>query len=111
MPTKSKKPGKNTDARVLSISPEGLWLLVGRREYFLTHREFPWFRGAKVSAVLNLTLPSPDHLYWPDLDVDLHLDSLANPAKYPVLFAPPAARMATTTAAPKRRPALATAGR
>ena len=34
--------------------------------------------------VLNVTTPSKNHFYWPDLDIDLHLDSFKNPKKYPL---------------------------
>jgi hypothetical protein len=27
--------------------------------------------------------PQPQHLYWPDLDVDLSVDSIEHPERYP----------------------------
>lgn len=68
---------------VTHLSKHGLWLLVDNHEYFLDHDEFPWFRDARLSAVLNVSLPSPEHVRWPELDVDLHLESLRNPAEFP----------------------------
>jgi hypothetical protein len=32
--------------------------------------EFPWFREATIDQLLNVQRPTPDHLYWPQLDVD-----------------------------------------
>jgi hypothetical protein len=32
-----------------------------------------------------VTLPSPHHLYWPDLDIDLAVDSLDHPERYPLV--------------------------
>jgi hypothetical protein len=28
--------------------------------------------------------PQPDHLYWPQLDVDLTVDSIEQPERYPL---------------------------
>ncbi|WP_420886735.1 DUF2442 domain-containing protein [Candidatus Kuenenia stuttgartensis] len=28
------------------------------------------------------------HLHWPDLDIDLEIDSLENPEKYPLVYKP-----------------------
>jgi hypothetical protein len=39
-----------------------------------------------VEAVLNVEEQSPGHYYWPDLDVDLGLDSMRNPEEYPLTF-------------------------
>jgi hypothetical protein len=87
MPKTSEKPRKKSiSASVLSISKQGLWLLAGSKEYFLSHREFPWFKGAAVEHVLHVTQPAMDHLYWPDLDVDLHVHGLERPERYPVKF-------------------------
>lgn len=76
---KSARPGKHTSAaEVTNISRHGFWLLVRGSEHFVPFDQFPWFRDASVDQTLNVSLPSPHHLYWPDLDVDLALDSLAN---------------------------------
>jgi uncharacterized protein DUF2442 len=37
------------------------------------------------SATPGQELPSPHHLYWPDLDVDLAVESIEHPEKYPLL--------------------------
>lgn len=66
-------------------SPQGLALLLGDRELFLPFNEFPWFREAPVSAILNVEWPQPHHLYWPDLDVDLAVESIENPERYPLI--------------------------
>lgn len=71
---------------VLNISKHGLWLLLRQREYFLAFKNFPWFKEATISSVLHVELPQPHHLYWPDLDVDLELESLEMPEKYPLVY-------------------------
>ena len=85
---KSGARGKRTsDAEVTNISAQGLWLLLGPREVFLPFKDFPWFRHATVGQLLNVERPSPHHLYWPDLDVDLAVDSIDHPDKYPLVSA------------------------
>ena len=66
-------------------SPQGLALLLEDRELFLPFDEFPWFKEAPVSAILNVEWPQPHHLYWPDLDVDLAVESIENPERYPLI--------------------------
>jgi Protein of unknown function (DUF2442) len=84
---KSTKPGTNTSvAEVSNISAHGFWLLIQDREYFLPFDEYPWFKNAKISQILNVKLNHGHHLHWPDLDVDLELESLAKPTKYPLIY-------------------------
>ena len=40
-------------------------MLVGQKEFFLPHEDFPWFKKAKIEDVLNLELHHGVHLYWP----------------------------------------------
>ncbi len=83
---KSEALGINTSGvEVTNISRHGLWVLLGEEELFLPFTEFPWFKHARISAIFNLELSGPNHLYWPDLDVDLTVDSLRNPEKYPLI--------------------------
>jgi hypothetical protein len=84
---KFTKLGKNTSvAEVSNISAHGFWLLVQDREYFLPFDENPWFKDATISQILNVELLHGHHLHWPDLDVDLELESLASPEKYPLIY-------------------------
>jgi hypothetical protein len=83
---KSGPLGENTlAAEVTNISRRGFWILLGAEELFVPFSEFPWFRNAPVSAVLNVQLSRPDHLYWPEIDVDLTVDSISHPEKYPLV--------------------------
>jgi hypothetical protein len=59
-------------------------MLVDERELFMSFEDFPWFRNAPVDSVLKLERPQPHHLYWPELDIDLTVDSIENPKKYPL---------------------------
>lgn len=79
-------PGAATSLlEVTNISKHGFWLLLDGREYFLPFAEFPWFRAASVAAILNVELVHAEHLYWPDLDVDLELESIRAPETYPLI--------------------------
>jgi len=71
---------------VTNIDRFGFWLLIEDREYFLPYEEFPWFRNAKVEQILNVERLHADHLRWPDLDVDLSLESLADPEAFPLIY-------------------------
>lgn len=71
-------------AEVTNISRHGVWLLVDERQLFMPFDEFPWFRHAPVDSILNLERAGQDHLYWPALDVDLTVDSIVHPEKYPL---------------------------
>jgi hypothetical protein len=70
---------------VTNVSGHGFWLFVHDRELFLSFNDFPWFRDATVGEIANVRLPSPNHLYWPDLDIDLAVDSIDHPERYPLV--------------------------
>jgi hypothetical protein len=72
-------------AEVTNISQNGFWVLLNDEELFLPYSEFPWFREAPVSKILNVEWPSRDHLYWPELDVDLAVESIRHPERFPLL--------------------------
>jgi hypothetical protein len=77
-------------AEVTNVSTHGFWLFVGARELFVPFEQFPWFRDASIRAITNVQLPSLHHLYWPDLDIDLAVESIEHPEKYPLISkAPP----------------------
>lgn len=70
---------------VTNILPHGLWMIVNEFEHFLPYEEFPWFKDSSAAKIFNVELLHEDHLYWPDLDVDLHLESLKDLQKYPLI--------------------------
>jgi len=83
---KSVARGRRTSrVEVTAVTPKGFFLLIGRREVFLTFRDFPWFRDASIAQLMAVTLPSPHHLYWADLDIDLAVESVEHPDRYPLL--------------------------
>jgi hypothetical protein len=52
-------------------------------------REGP-FRQATIDALPNGERPSANHLYWPQLDLDLSVRSIRQPADFPLMSRRPA---------------------
>ncbi|MFM8454607.1 MAG: DUF2442 domain-containing protein [Gammaproteobacteria bacterium] len=77
--------GKNTSKIEINLNKNGIWLLVNEEEFFLPYPEYPWFLNATLEKIYNVELQSPRHLFWPDLDIDLSIDSLKNPDNYPLI--------------------------
>jgi len=72
-------------AEVTNVSRHGLWLLLDERELFISYDLFPWFREASIGKIVHVEVPSPNHLYWPELDVDLEVESILFPERYPLI--------------------------
>jgi Protein of unknown function (DUF2442) len=83
---RSEPLGRHTSAiEVTNVSRHGFWILLGERELFLPFTEFPWFKQATVGQITNVEWPSLHHLYWPELDVDLAVDSIEHPERFPLV--------------------------
>jgi hypothetical protein len=83
---KSHAGGKITlEVEVTQIDKQGIWLLIGEKELFLSFENFPWFRNASVSSIHNVELVSERHLHWPDLDIDLAVESIEHPERFPLV--------------------------
>ena len=72
-------------AEVTHISKHGFWVLLGDEELLLSFSEFPWFRQATIDQLCTIEWPTPDHLYWPQLDVDLSVESIRHPEQFPLV--------------------------
>jgi hypothetical protein len=72
-------------AEVTNISKHGFWLLLGEEELLLPFAQFPWFKSATVEQITEVERPSPEHLYWPSLDVDLSVESIRKPESFPLV--------------------------
>jgi hypothetical protein len=81
---KSSRRGKAISVSVENITPFGIWLFVKGREYFLSYENYPYFRDQALRSIQNVQLLHGYHLYWPELDVDLEIDNLEHPEKYPL---------------------------
>ncbi|MCK4577158.1 MAG: DUF2442 domain-containing protein [Candidatus Marinimicrobia bacterium] len=81
----SQALGKNTSvSEVTNISKHGIWLLAHGKEFFMSYEDFPWFKDMPVGQIINIEEPTPGHFYWPDLDVDLGVESIEHPERFPL---------------------------
>jgi hypothetical protein len=81
---KLSQRGESTSVSVENITPFGIWLYVKDKEYFLSYTDYSYFKDQTLNAIQNVQLMHGFHLFWPELDVDLELDNLENPEKYPL---------------------------
>lgn len=84
MKSASHGPGTSV-AEVSAISESGVRLSLDGRDVFLSFRDFPWFEGAAAAHVRNVQRPSKDHLHWPDLDIDVSVESIEFPERFPLV--------------------------
>jgi hypothetical protein len=78
-------PGSITSvAEVTHISKNGFWILLGDEELLVPFEHFPWFKKATVEQISDVNWPTPDHLHWPSLDIDLSVQSIRQPQDYPL---------------------------
>jgi len=88
---KSSTHGKPTSSvEVTNVSKIGFWILLDDRELFLAFEHFPWFENASIGKICNVERPQPHHLYWPGLDVDLTVESVEHPDRFPLVSKRPA---------------------
>jgi len=82
-------PGVATlEIEVSLVSSKGFWLLLDNEELFVSYAEFPWFKQATVEQITTIERPSSNHLYWPMLDVDVSVESIRDPAAFPLISKP-----------------------
>ena len=83
---KSEAVGTSTlEAEVTQIDRQGIWVLIGDKESFVPFENYPKFRDASVSAIHNVQLLNANHLYWPELDIDVAVDSIDRPGSFPLV--------------------------
>lgn len=79
-------PGTSiSQIEVTQVSSHGFWLLLADEELFLSFSDFPWFKSARFEEICAIEWPSPDHVYWPQLDVDLSVASIRKPTDFPMV--------------------------
>ena len=92
MKPRSAKLGARISApEVTNVSPQGFWLLLDGRELFVDFERFPWFREASIGGIFDVVRPTSTHLRWPELDIDLEVESLEHPERYPLVSRAPEA--------------------
>jgi hypothetical protein len=84
----SKKRGKRIYAsEVTAVGRDGFWIISQDMEYFVPFNNYPVFRQATVEQIYCLEEIAPGQLRWEMLDVDIELEALQNPERYPLKFA------------------------
>lgn len=79
-------PGASTlDVEVTNVSTHGFWLMLGTEELFVSFEKFPWFKDAPIAKLTHVECPRQHHLYWPDLDIDLAVESIRHPENFPLV--------------------------
>lgn len=87
MKTNLKMPGISTSkVEVTMICDKGFWFLIKNKEYFVPFEKYPDFQNATVEQIYNVDYVSPTQFYWSNLDVDIELDALEQPEKFPLIF-------------------------
>jgi len=100
---KSAKRGNATStAEVVHVSSHGFWIMLDppRRELYLPFESFPWFREATIRQLSHIEVERQHLIRWPDLDVDLDVDRIEHPERYPLV-----ARTVAPEGRDTRRPA------
>lgn len=72
-------------AEVTNVSTHCFWLLLGDEELAVPFSEFPWFKKATIEQLSDVQRPTDDHLYWPQLDLDLSVQSIRKPVHFPLV--------------------------
>ena len=86
MQTLSNNNSASTLVSVLMINAQGVMLSVHGHDYFLSYNRIPWMQDAPIRSVLNVQMSGSEAIEWPDLDVDLEIESLRHPELYPLVI-------------------------
>lgn len=73
-------------ASVLMINNQCVMISVEGNDYFLSYNRVPWMKDATVRNILNIKMSGKNAIEWPDLDIDLEIDSLKHPERYPLVM-------------------------
>lgn len=76
----------NISANVLMINSQGIMISVCGNDYFLSYNRIPWMLSAAIGDVLNVRMSGRNAIEWPALNVDLEIESLQHPERYPLIM-------------------------
>lgn len=77
---------KDTLASVLLMNDKGILLSVCGQVFFLPYSRVPWMRDASVNDVMNVRMCGRNAIERPALDVDIEIESLRHPERYPLVI-------------------------
>ena len=72
-------------AEVTHVSKNGFWVLLDAEELLVPFEHFPWFKKATIEQLSDVEWPTLNHLYWPQLDADLSVESIRDPLAFPLI--------------------------
>ncbi|MDR2207197.1 MAG: DUF2442 domain-containing protein [Flavobacteriaceae bacterium] len=81
-----RKNGENISVKVLAITGNGILISIPEGDFFLPYSDYPWFKNARVDEVLDVKSEGNFAIRWDKLDVDLEIDSILHPEKYPIIM-------------------------
>lgn len=68
---------------VTRVSSRGIWLKAHQQKFFLSYYDFPWFKNKPVQALLHVEERTPGRFYWPEINLNLGVETLQSPHLYP----------------------------
>jgi len=71
---------------IVVIAPEGIVISLQGQDYFLSYNRVPWMKDATINEVLDVRMSGKNAIEWPKLDIDLEVESLRHPERYPLLI-------------------------
>jgi hypothetical protein len=83
-----KENGKDIYVKVVSITPTNLVLLFYDEELLIPFTRVPWFLNAKIEDIFDVKMNGIDEIRWDKLDIDLDVDSIKHPERYPLIMKP-----------------------
>ena len=86
METILKSNSQDTQVSVLMINDKGIMLSVKGNDYFISYNRIPWMKNACISDALDVQMSGRNAIEWPKLDVDLEIESLKHPERYPLIM-------------------------
>jgi uncharacterized protein DUF2442 len=92
-----------SEVEVTNLDPQGFWLLLDDRELFVAFTQFPWFQDATVREITTVERPNAHHLRWPHLDLDLAVESIEHPERFPLMSRAWPNRPLQRTGRPRKR--------
>ena len=73
------------ETEITNISNHGLWVLNNDKELFLSYEDFPWFKNKTINDIIKVKGNEQGHLYWENLDIDLSLEMIEYPERFPLM--------------------------
>lgn len=68
------------------INAQGIMLSVQGHDFFISYNRMPWLKDARISDVLNVRMAGRSAIEWEALGVDLEIESLKHPERYPLIM-------------------------